>query len=129
MDNLFYSISYKDIPLLRDWSTDPKSVYTGVAIPADNVYSYADGVVLAVGYFAPYYCITIQYDVFNLLRYDHLSSVDVGAGDVVQVGTILGRAALFVRFEYATKVQNSSKWSVRVGTQTYWKQDPKELLL
>lgn len=129
MDNLFYSISYKDIPLLRDWSTDPKSVYTGVAIPADNVYSYADGVVLAVGYVAPYYCVSVQYDVFNLLRYDHLSSVDVGAGEIVQVGTAIGIADHFVRFEYATKAQNSSKWSVRVGTQTYWKQDPKELIL
>lgn len=129
MDNLFYSISYKDVPLLRDWSTDPKSVYTGVAIPANTVYSYADGVVLAVGYVAPYYCVTVQYDVFNLLRYDHLSSVDVGAGEIVQVGTAIGIADHFVRFEYATKVQNSSKWSVRVGTQTYWKQDPKELLL
>lgn len=129
MGNLFYSISYKDVPLLRDWSTDPKSVYTGVAIPANTVYSYADGVVLAVGYVAPYYCVTVQYDVFNLLRYDHLSSVDVGAGEIVQVGTAIGIADHFVRFEYATKVQNSSKWSVRVGTQTYWKQDPKELLL
>ena len=129
MDNLFYSISYKDIPLLRDWSTDPKSVYTGVAIPANTVYSYADGVVLAVGYVAPYYCVTVQYDVFNLLRYDHLSSVDVGAGEIVQVGTAIGIADHFVQFEYATKAQNSSKWSVRVGTQTYWKQDPKELLL
>ena len=129
MGNLFYSISYKDVPLLRDWSTDPKSVYTGVAIPANTVYSYADGVVLAVGYVAPYYCVTVQYDVFNLLRYDHLSSVDVEAGEIVQVGTAIGIADHFVRFEYATKVQNSSKWSVRVGTQTYWKQDPKELLL
>lgn len=129
MDNLFYSISYRDVPLLRNWSTDPKSIYTGVAIPANTVYSYADGVVLAVGYVAPYYCITVQYDVFNLLRYDHLSSVDVGAGEIVQVGTAIGIADHFVRFEYATKAQNSSKWSVRVGTQTYWKQDPKELLL
>lgn len=129
MDNLFYSVSYKDVPLLRDWSTDPKSVYTGVAIPANTVYSYADGVVLAVGYVATYYCVTVQYDVFNLLRYDHLSSVDVGAGEIVQVGTAIGIADHFVRFEYATKAQNSSKWSVRVGTQTYWKQDPKELLL
>lgn len=128
MNNLFYSVSYKDVPLLRDWSTDPKSVYTGVAIPANTVYSYADGVVLAVGYVAPYYCVTVQYDVFNLLRYDHLSSVDVGAGEIVQVGTAIGIADHFVRFEYATKAQNSSKWSVRVGTQTYWKQDPKELL-
>ena len=129
MGNLFYSVSYKDAPLLRDWSTDPKSVYTGVAIPANTVYSYADGVVLAVGYVAPYYCVTVQYDVFNLLRYDHLSSVDVGAGEIVQVGTAIGIADHFVRFEYATKAQNSSKWSVRVGTQTYWKQDPKELIL
>lgn len=123
--NPFYYITYKDVPILKGWSTDPVDTHTGVDLSADRVYSYTDGVVLAVGQVEGYYCITIQYDVFNLLRYDHLSSALVGAGDVVQVGASLGKADRFVHFEYATKEQGSSKWSVRVGSQVYWKQNPK----
>lgn len=127
--NQFYINTYNNKPILRDWSTNSNAVHTGIDMPADNVYSYTDGVVLAVGNVDNHYCVTVQYDVFNLLRYDNLSSVSVGAGEIVQVGAVIGKADRFVHFEYATKNQNNSKWSVRVGTQLYWKQDPKELLV
>lgn len=138
--NQFYTITYIDKPILRDWSTNSKNmhtgtnipsenVHTGVDLPAENVYSYTDGVVLAVGHVGNHYCVTIQYDVFNLLRYDNLSSVSVGAGEIVQVGAVVGKADRFVHFEYATKEQNGSKWSVRVGNQVYWKQNPNNIQL
>jgi murein DD-endopeptidase MepM/ murein hydrolase activator NlpD len=126
--NLYYNITLSDTAPIREWSIDPKNVCTGVDIPSDIVYSYCDGVVLAVGKVDNHYCVTVQYDVYNLLRYDHLSAVYVGAGDNIQAGATVGKADQFVHFEYATKEQNNSKWSVRVGTQTYWKQNPKGLM-
>ena len=137
--NLYYNITYSDAAPIREWSESLKNVHTGVNLPlksvctgvdlpSKNVYSYCDGVVLAVGKVNNHYCVTVQYDVFNLLRYDHLSTIMVGAGDIIQTGTVIGIADRFVHFEYATKEKNSSKWSVRVGTQTYWKQDPKGLI-
>lgn len=125
---MFYTVTYKNTPILKDWSTNPKSVHTGIDLSADNVYSYASGVVLSVGQENNHYCVTVQYDVFNLLRYNHLKSVSVGAGDILSVGAFIGVANKYVHFEYATKDKGVSKWTVRVGSQTYWKQDPKELL-
>lgn len=124
----YYTITYNNTPPVKSWSTNNSDVHTGFDLLADNVYSYTDAVVLAVGHVDNHYCITVQYDVFNLLRYDHLQSVAVGAGDVIQVGSVIGKADRFVHFEYATKEQNSSKWSVRVGNQIYWKQNPMELV-
>jgi hypothetical protein len=127
--NLFYPITHSDEPAIREWDENPKNVCTGIDFRCDNVYSYSSGVVLAIGRFNDYYCVTVQYDIFNLLRYDHLKSVDVGAGDIIQVDALIGMADHFLHFEYATKEQNSSKWSVRVGSQTYWKQNPMEMIL
>ena len=129
MSNLFYDITQSDVDILKDWSVDSEYVHTGIDIPSENVYSLTTGVVLAVGQSDKYYCVTIQYDVNNLLRYDHLESVDVGAGQVVQAGTVIGKAYQFVHFEWATHEQRSSKWSIRIGCQTYWKQNPNELFL
>lgn len=126
--NLFYPITLNDKPILKDWSVS-ENVHTGVDLHSENVYSYSDGVVLVVGREDNHYCVTIQYDVFNLLRYNHLESVDVGAGQVVQTGAVIGKADRFVHFEWATNEQNSSKWSVRIGCQTYWKQNPNKLFL
>ena len=126
--SMFYPITYSNAPILKAWSTDMKDVHTGVDLQASDVYSYASGVVLAVGNTDNHYCVTVQYDVFNLLRYDNLKSVSVGAGDVVQSGTLIGIADRFVHFEWATKNKNSSKWSVRVGSQIYWKQNPAEMI-
>lgn len=124
----YKAITLSEYSLLHDWSVNGKLIYTGADITADSVFSYSSGIVLAVGKdIHTGYCITIQYDVFNVLRYGHLKSVDVGAGDIVQAGCKLGNADRYVHFEYATKVQNDSKWSVRVGTETYWKQNPHSM--
>ncbi len=122
----FYNITLNNKPILKDWSVSG-NVHTGVDLSSENVYSYSDGVVLVVGKEDNHYCVTIQYDVFNLLRYNHLASVDVGAGQVVQGGSIIGKADGFVHFEWATREQNNSKWAVRIGCQTYWKQNPNDI--
>ena len=126
----YYPLTYAEYSVLQSWTPVGSQIFTGTDITADNVYSYASGTVLTASKEdLLHYCVTVQYDVFNILRYNNLKSVNVGAGDVVQNGSLIGSADKFLRFEYATKEQGSSKWPVRVGTQTYWKQDPERLIL
>lgn len=102
------------------------STTTGINIYGDGVYAYASGVVLAVGKDEAYYTVTVQYDTYSCLRYGHLDNVDVSAGDIIQSGFRIGQAHKFVHFEYVTK--SSSIWPVRVGTETYYKQDPAKMI-
>lgn len=126
----YYPLTYSEYSVLHSWTPVGSQIYTGTDITADSVYSYASGVVLAAGKEdLLHYCVTVQYDVFNILRYCNLKTLNVGAGDTVQNGSLIGSADKFLRFEYATKEQGSSKWPVRIGTQTYWKQDPERLIL
>ena len=99
---------------------------TGIDVCGTNVYSYSNGVVLAVGKDKGKYAVTVQYDVFSVLRYTNLKDVSVRAGDMIQVGYKIGAAHNYVHFEYATKDQ--SNWPVRVGTETYYKQNPIRML-
>ncbi|MBP5433645.1 hypothetical protein [Ruminococcus sp.] len=124
-------LTFAPYTVLHEWDTDGKLIYTGADITADSVYSYSSGRVIAVGKDTDLfsYSVTVQYDVFNILRYGNLSEIAVGAGDILQEGTLLGKADRFLHFEYATKEQGSSRWPVRVGDQTYWKHDPSELIL
>ena len=101
---------------------------TGIDVLGSYVYAYASGTVVAVGKDEDnYYAITIQYDVFSCLRYTHLDSVEVKAGDVVQQGFYLGKAHKYLHFEYITKAE--SMWPVRVGTETYYKHNPDMMVV
>ena len=100
--------------------------HTGIDIYGDKVFSYADGIVLAVGKEDNRYAITIQYDVFSCLRYMNLKSVSVKAGDVVQAGFLLGSADKYVHFEFINKY--TSMWSVRIGKETYYKHNPIDMI-
>lgn len=121
----YYPLTFAEYDVLHSWTPVGSHIYTGTDIKAEQVFSYASGTVVAVGKEdLLHYCVTVQYDVFNILRYNHLKTVAVGAGDTIQNSALIGTADKFLRFEYATKQQGSSKWPVRVGTQTYWKQDP-----
>ena len=126
----YYPLTYSEYSVLHSWTPVGSQIYTGTDITADSVYSYASGTVLTASKEdLLHYCVTVQYDVFNILRYCNLKTLNVGAGDTVQNGSLIGSADKFLRFEYATKEQGSSKWPVRIGTQTYWKQDPERLIL
>lgn len=101
--------------------------HTGIDLYTNNVYSYASGVVTSIGRDDRYVAVTIQYDIFTSLRYLHLNSATVVVGQIVQSGFNIGTADKYVHFEYATKNKGSSLWAVRVGTETYYKQNPDEL--
>ena len=97
---------------------------TGIDLYGSTVYSYANGVVLAVGREGRHYAVTVQYDVFSCIRYTNLEQVSVSRGDIIQTAFQIGRADKYVHLEYATKEKLSSLWPVRVGTEVYYKQNP-----
>lgn len=101
--------------------------HTGIDLYANNVYSFSSGVVISIGNDGKYYAVTVQYNAFISLRYLHLTSVSVGAGQSIQQGFKIGNADKYVHFEYVTKKQGDSLWSVRIGTETYYKQNPLHL--
>ena len=101
---------------------------TGIDIYCDKVYSYANGTIVAVGSNGRTKSVTVQYDVFSCLRYENLSEVSVSAGDIVQAGFYIGKAHSYLHFEYITKGKDSSLWPVRIGSETYYKQNPISLL-
>lgn len=96
---------------------------TGIDIFGEDVYAYASGVVVAVGKDADnLYAVSVQYSVNSILRYCHLKYSAVSVGDVVQQGFFIGEAHKYVHFEYANNI--TSMWPVRIGTETYYKQNP-----
>ena len=103
-----------------------KTFHTGVDIPAKQVYSYSQGVVIGVGMQDGMYFVTVQFDAENLFRYGHLKSFDVSVNDIVQAGDRIGLAKNHLHFEWAT-ASDQSKFAVWFGDVTYYKQNPERL--
>ena len=132
----FYQINLSDSEIRLPWIGSEKhelykkhGFHTGIDLYADNVYSLCSGVVTNVGSDGKYYAVTVQYDGNISLRYLHLRSVSVKAGQTVQQGFSIGVADKYVHFEYVTRTKGDSIWPVRIGTETYYKHDPLELNL
>lgn len=102
--------------------------HTGLDLYANQVYSFASGVVTSIGKNKSYYAVTIQYDAQTSLRYLHLKTVSIGAGQIVQQGFNIGTADTYVHFEYITKDKKDSLWPVRIGTETYYKHNPLNII-
>lgn len=102
--------------------------HTGLDLYANHVYSFTSGVVTSIGKEDSHYAVTVQYDAQTSLRYLHLKTISVGAGQIVQQGFNLGTADQYVHFEYITKNKKDSLWSVRIGTETYYKHNPFDII-
>lgn len=107
------------------WYAQYGGYHSGIDITAETVYSYASGVVLQVGADEQFKAITIQYSSNIILRYLHMDNVLVKPGQVVYSGQEIGTAHKYVHFEYASRVQGTSMWPVRIGAITYYKQNPE----
>lgn len=130
----FYQINLSDREMRLPWIGSEKhelykehGFHTGIDLYAENVYSLCSGVVTHVGTDGNHYAVTVQYDGEISLRYLHLKSISVVAGQTVQQGFGIGVADKYVHLEYATKTKGDSIWSVRIGTQTYYKHNPLEI--
>ena len=102
--------------------------HTGIDLTASDVHSYASGVVISIGRSEDIYAVTVQYDSRISLRYLHLKSVCVYIGDILYPNMKIGTADQYVHFEYVSVSKDNSIWPVRIGTMTYYKQDPELVL-
>ena len=110
------------------WYQKYGGFHTGVDITGESIYAYRSGVVTQIGTsFDNLYSVVIQYTAKVSLRYANLSSVLVTEGDVIRQGQYIGIAKQFVHFEYLTSEKGNSKWPVRVGKLTNFKQNPEQL--
>lgn len=113
----------------HDWYKKYGGYHTGVDIEGLEIYSYQSGVVTQIGTMDnDLHSIVIQYTASTSLRYANMSSLCVHQGDIIRQGQIIGVAKKFVHFEYLTKDKGTSKWPVRVGSITYFKQNPELLI-
>ena len=132
---IFYQINLSDREVRLPWiGSDKHKLYkehgfhTGIDLYAYGVYSLCNGVVTSVGNDGKHYAVTVQYNAFASLRYLHLKEPSVDAGQIVQQGFSIGTADKYVHFEYVTREKGDSNWPVRIGTETYYKHDPLDMI-
>lgn len=127
--NLLHSkrIANLEKKILRRW---PEC--SGIDIVADDVYNAYEGAVVFVGLdLDGTYCVTVQIDPYQLIRYCHLKEEDVYPNQPVAEGYRIGTADEWVRIEYCTTAvpkdyKNVLKQGiVRIAEGCeYFKQDP-----
>lgn len=111
------------------WYKTYGGYHTGVDISANEVYSYAPGVITQIGKDRNgLYTIVIQYSADISFRYTHLKSVYITEGQAINKGEFVGVAKEFVHFEYLTREQEGSMWVVRVGKLSWYKHNPELVL-
>lgn len=113
----------------HSWYKQYGGYHTGVDIEGLEIYSYQSGVVTQIGTIDnALYAVVIQYTASTSFRYANMSSLFVKQGDVISQGQLIGIAKKFVHFEYLTSDKGASEWSVRVGSVTYFKQNPELII-
>ena len=113
--------------IIRKW---PNS--SGVDILADSVYNACKGSCVFVGLGTDNrYCVSIQIDSKQIIRYCHLKSENVSPNEAVDTGILIGIADKYVRIEYCTSDSLSISASniVRIEGCAYFKVDPYNIVI
>lgn len=113
--------------ILRKWPNCP-----GVDIKNDGpVYNACKGVVVFVGQDVDQrWCVSVQIDSTQIIRYSHLKSENVSPNDAILEGVKIGEADSYVRIEYCTSntaLIDADK-IVRINGCTYFKVDPYNIV-
>lgn len=121
------SAGWLDKYILRRW---PEC--TGVDIKHDGpVYNACKGVVVFVGQdIDRRWCVNVQIDSKQIIRYSHLKAEYVSPNDAILDGVKIGDADEWVRIEYCTSdttLLDADK-VVRINGCTYFKMDPYSIV-
>lgn len=122
-------ITHQDSDVIATWDITSKFKHTGVTVTGNTVYSICSGVILHVGKHEDRYSVIVQYTSEMCVIYSLLSSTDRKLGQLVKVNEVIGTTTDNVRFECAVTAKQPVLFSVRVGSQTYYKIDPWDLLI
>lgn len=129
MDILNCRLTGSDSTITKSFGKQKDGTFhTGCDIVADSVYSVCTSVVVNIAKEKNNtFIVTAQYDSDRCVRYGNLSELAVKLGQPIVDGQLVGHAAKSVHFEYCVKSQQS-KFPFRVGSQTYYKIDPYEVI-
>lgn len=118
-------LTHENSAELNTWSSKPP-YYTGIRLSASSAYTPCDCVVVYVGQSDnKTMTVIIQYDSNIALKYDNLFTCEVSQGDALEEGSLIGRCNKYLHFELLTSVALNSEWDVKVGSLTYYKQNPQ----
>ena len=113
--------------IISGWkSTIP--YHTSIDVKTDNVYNISNGVVIEVVY-DKHYIVNVQLSSEYSVRYSHLLSTNVKAGDLVASEDLIGKANKYVSVELCQFSQSSGLFPVYINTLKYYKIDPTDYLL
>lgn len=129
MDILNCRLTKSDSKITKTFGKQKDGTFhTGCDIAAENIYSVCNAVVINIAKQREgTFIVTAQYNKDKCVRYGNLSRLDVKLGQPIMDGQLVGKAAKSVHFEYCVKYE-TSKFPFRVGSQTYYKLDPTEVI-
>ena len=128
------SIIVNDAPLtdnmiIGKWNDRVAPYHTSVDIVTNDVYSVSDGKVIFQGKFENNtISVAVQINNSQVLIYGNLIDTELRPGMSVSTYDLIGHTADYVKFEYCTSAQSNSKWPFRPNENTYFKQDPMQVL-
>lgn len=118
-------VTKKVSDIVNIWRTDPE-VFTGVEIRTIDVFSICTGRVIEILNNSGIYIVTVQFSSKLCFRYCNLKSVVYSTNSIVRKGSLIGKAHDTVKVECITT--SESIWPVRVGSLTYYKEDPMKYI-
>lgn len=105
-----------------------KGYHTGIDLSATKVYSLFDGLVVWIGNVTKGHSVIIRTGESFCMSYMYILSLpsNIQKGRAVSKGQYLGDVYKYVHVEKLG--QTKSKWPVRLGVETWYKEDPTSML-
>ena len=107
---------------------DNVSIIKSARLLCENVYNVAHGQIVFIGEANGRAVVTVKCNPSEILRYGNLKEINCAINYFADKGAQIGIADEYVEFEYCTLWKGQSNYPVRVGSTTYYKQDPTEIL-
>ena len=107
-------------------STSSTAIITGV----NEVYCLFTGTVEFIGMSNNLWTITMYANTEEIIRYGNLKEAYWNKGDSISAGIQIGTASKLkgLSFEYCSSWKGQSKFPIRIGNRTFYKQNPKDIL-
>lgn len=99
--------------------------HTGIDLSGNDIYSVYSGTVVYTGEDESGKCVVVQTGSSFCITYKHLDTVDVRMGQNINGGGRLGACLKYVHVELLQKT--NSFWPVRIGSDTWYKQNPEPI--
>ena len=109
-------------------NTNEVSRILSARVLCENVYNLYQGQIVYIGAANGRAVVNVKCNPSEVLRYGNLTELNCRKGYYAESGAQLGVADGYVTFEYCTAWKGNSNFVVRVNGETFYKQDPTEVL-